>query len=307
MSAPSLIDLNLVSTDTLARLFSLAEKLSGEKPSDRDHFRNRRGLTAALVFFEPSTRTRLSFETACHREGLAPILLDGKASSSLEKGETFEDTLFNIAAMNPSLMVVRCGDELDLEAMSKQLKMPLLNAGWGRRGHPTQALLDVAAIRKFRGPLQGQKLLIIGDVRHSRVAASHFELSRKLGYEVALCGPTEFLPTDTSKFRVFTDLRQGLQWATVAMALRVQLERHAEKVNLETYRERYSLSSASLEALDPHALVMHPGPINHGVELQPEVLKDRRSIVMDQVSHGVWIRQAILRMFLEEGFENERR
>ncbi|MBX2988806.1 MAG: aspartate carbamoyltransferase catalytic subunit [Bdellovibrionaceae bacterium] len=299
MSAASLLDLKSLSAETIARIFSLADRLSGEKPADRDHFPNRRGLSAALVFFEPSTRTRLSFETACLREGLRPVILDGAAGSSLEKGESAEDTLLNIAAMNPSVMVVRSGDALDMEAMSRALPgLPWLNAGWGRRGHPTQALLDLfALVRKGLDPAS-QRLLLIGDVRHSRVAASHFELARVLGYEVALCGPASFLP-ERPTARVFESLRDGLRWATAAMALRVQLERHPGATDLKDYHGRWGLNADSLKALAPKAVIMHPGPVNWGVEMSSDVMRDPRSVILEQVGGGVWIRQALVRRALE--------
>lgn len=298
MSA-SLLDLKTVTADEVARIFALADRLSGEKPADRDYFRQRRGLTAALVFFEPSTRTRMSFEIAAIREGITPVRLDGSAGTSLEKGETAEDTLLNIAAMNPSVIVVRGGDSLDLEAFAKHLKMPILNAGWGRRGHPTQALLDAFTIRKMRGSIRQQRVLLIGDVRHSRVAASHFELAPLLGYEIALCGPREFLP-EAPNVRVFENLREGLEWASVAMALRVQLERHPDAPNLADYHGRWGLNASNLAALGPQALIMHPGPVNWGTELAIEVAKDRRAVILEQVTGGVLIRQTLLRRALGE-------
>lgn len=293
MSA-TLLDLKSMTAEAIARIFALADHLASEKPGDRDFFRFRRGLTAALVFFEASTRTRMSFETACHREGLHPIVLDSALGTSLEKGESAEDTLFNIAAMRPSVMVVRSNDSLNMEAMASVLKMPILNAGWGRKGHPTQALLDIYAIRKHHANLAKQRILLIGDIRHSRVAASHFELAPLLGYEIALCGPESFLP-ETPGRQVFKTLEEGLKWATVAMALRVQLERHPSQTNLQSYHQEWGLNPQSLSALEASALIMHPGPINWGVEMSPEVMKDRRSIILDQVSGGVFLRQALLR------------
>lgn len=240
----------------------------------------------------------MSFETACAREGLTPILLDSGNGTSLEKGETFEDTVLNIAAMNPALMVIRTGDGLDLEAMSKRIPMPILNGGWGKRGHPTQALLDAYAIYRRKGSLRGQKVLLIGDIRHSRVAASHFELARVLGYDIALCGPRSFLPEKTD-FKVFDDLEEGLRWATVAMALRVQLERHEEISELGDFHRTWGLNPASLAALSPEGLVMHPGPVNWGVEMSEDVTRDPRCLILDQVGGGVWIRQALIRYSLE--------
>ncbi len=297
MFANSLIDLQNVSTDFLAHLFSLSEKLSQQKNSDRQLVEQRRGMTVALTFFESSTRTRMSFETACIREGVWPLLLDSKGGTSLDKGETHEDTLLNILAMGPQLLVVRCGDDFDLGRFAQTCSTPILNAGWGRRGHPTQALLDAATWLGHRPDLSGAKLLVVGDIRHSRVVASHLELSRQLGYEIAFCGHEEFLPESTQQ-KVFSKLEDGLQWADAVMALRFQMERHQNR-HFENDFRRFSLTVENLKMLKSDALIFHPGPINHGIELTAEVLKDPRAVVLEQVRRGVWIRQALVRMILE--------
>ncbi|KYG67398.1 aspartate carbamoyltransferase [Bdellovibrio bacteriovorus] len=302
----SLIDLSSLEKTKIDRLFSVADEISeGRSFGLADAKRGSAipfegfGKTGALLFFEASTRTRMSFETACARLGIYPLRLDGKSGSSLEKGETFEDTILNVNAMKPSFLVIRCGDELDFHDIAKKINTPILNAGWGKRGHPTQALLDAYTIRKHLGTCEEQKVLIVGDVRHSRVAASHFELSKKLGYEVALCGPKEFLP-EHSQVKVFSSLKEGLQWSTAAMALRVQLERHENKYSLADYRRDYGFTKENLKALSSKALIMHPGPINQGTELDSEVLQDPRCQVLDQVSNGVFIRQALIYLTLSE-------
>jgi len=296
-SAKSLIDLKSLEKEKINSLFSLADQFA-LKPAPAKGF----GKTGALLFFEASTRTRMSFETASARLGVYPLRLDGKSGTSLEKGETFEDTVLNVAAMKPSCMVIRCGDDLDLQDLQKKISMPLLNAGWGKRGHPTQALLDAYTIRKHLRQCEGQKLLIVGDIRHSRVASSHFELAKTLGYEVALCGPKEFLPSENSPSqKIFTNLQEGLRWATAAMALRVQLERHDTRYSLADYREHFGFTKKNLQALSAQAVIMHPGPINQGTELDSEVLQDPRCQVLDQVSNGVLVRQALLHKVLEGG------
>lgn len=256
------------------------------------------GRTGALLFFEASTRTRMSFETASARLGIHPMILDAVSGTSLEKGETLEDTVLNVAAMQPSYLVIRAGDELDFNLLASKVSMPIFNAGWGKKGHPTQALLDAYTIRKHFGTCEGQRLLIVGDVRHSRVASSHFELAEKLGYEVALCGPKEFLREDFNG-RIFADLKQGLEWATAAMTLRVQLERHAQNYSLDAYRNLYGFTAENLKHLSQRALIMHPGPINQGTELDANVLLDPRCKVLDQVSNGVLVRQSIIYTVLE--------
>lgn len=284
----SILDLQSLEKSKIDNLFSVADAIVAGKLDFKGF-----GKTGALLFFEASTRTRMSFETACARLGVYPLRLDGKSSSSLEKGESQEDTILNVAAMAPAFLVVRCGDDLNLQALSEKVDSPILNAGWGKKGHPTQALLDAYTIRKHLGSCAGQKLLIVGDVRHSRVAASHFELAQKLNYEVALCGPKEFLP-ESGGFKVFSSLQEGLQWATVAMALRVQIERHSSLYSLADYRLSYGFTARNLQALSKQALIMHPGPINQGTEMDAEVLQDPRCQVLDQVSNGVFIRQSLI-------------
>ncbi|WP_374078154.1 aspartate carbamoyltransferase catalytic subunit [Bdellovibrio bacteriovorus] len=292
----SILDLLSLEKTKIDSLFSVADKLSANESIPFEGF----GKTGALLFFEASTRTRMSFETACARLGIYPLLLDGKSGTSLEKGETLEDTVLNVDAMKPSFLVIRCGDDLDLKALSEKVQSPILNAGWGKKGHPTQALLDAYTIRKHLGSCEKQKVLIVGDVRHSRVASSHFELAKKLNYEVALCGPKEFLP-ETGGHKVFSSLKEGLEWATVAMALRVQLERHSSQYSLADYRDQYGFTVKNLKNLSAKALIMHPGPINQGTELDSEVLQDPRCQVLDQVSNGVLIRQSLIYATLSEG------
>lgn len=292
----SILDLSSLEKNKIDFLFSFADQVaSGESVSFKGF-----GKTGALLFFEASTRTRMSFETACVRMGVYPLLLDGAGGTSLEKGETLEDTVLNVEAMQPDFLVIRCGDDLDLKALSQKVSAPILNAGWGRKGHPSQALLDAYTIRKHLGTLQGQRVLIVGDVRHSRVASSHFELAQKLGYEIALCGPAEFLP-ERPVFRVFDKLADGLAWASVAMALRVQLERHSYKYSLAEYRSSYGFTFDNLKTLSANALIMHPGPINHGTEMDTDVLQDARCVVLDQVRNGVFIRQALIALATGEG------
>lgn len=294
-SISSLLDFQSFTPQKFEDLFSLAESLK-EKPRAPRQF----GETLALLFFEPSTRTRMSFESAAFRVGLGPLVFDGGHSTSLEKGETVEDSILNIDAMDPKFVVVRCGGEVDLAAISKKMQAPVINAGWGVKGHPSQGLLDCLTMREsFKKNLSGKKLLIVGDVKHSRVASSHFDMAKANGYEIGQCGPQEFL---RSGEKSFSDLKEGLQWADAVMALRFQFERHDSTVRLskEDYRAQYGLSPTSLKALRPDALIMHPGPINHGIELETEVLDDPRSRVLKQVQNGVYMREAILRWMLGE-------
>ncbi|MGZ3771065.1 MAG: aspartate carbamoyltransferase catalytic subunit [Bdellovibrio sp.] len=294
----SFLDIHSLQTDKIHTLFSLADKFSSNHQGDR--YFHGQGKVGSLLFFEASTRTRMSFETACARLGIYPLRLDSKGGTSLEKGETLEDTVLNVDAMKPSFLVIRCGDELDLADLSEKVNCPILNAGWGKKGHPSQALLDAYTIRKNLGACEKQRVLIVGDVLHSRVASSHFELAKKLNYEVALCGPQEFIGEAAAEHKVFSSLKEGLEWATVAMALRVQLERHKEAYSLNAYRENFGFTQKNLVHLSSKALIMHPGPINQGVEMDTEVLKDSRCKVLDQVSNGVLIRQGLIYLTMSE-------
>lgn len=297
MSKTSLINLQNLTGERIGRLFSIADDLADTKAAPSSKSFNK-GLTAALIFLEPSTRTRMSFEIACLREGVGPVVFDSATGTSLEKGETFEDTMLNIAAMKPSLIVVRSNDTLDMAAVDAQVEAPIINAGWGRQGHPTQALLDAYTLKSRTGRLQGERLLIIGDVRHSRVASSHLELAPLLGYEIGFCGPRAFMP-EAPTVKVFDRLQDGLDWATGVMSLRVQLERHDSQIDLADYHALWGINKNNLKSIRPDAYLMHPGPINWGVEMSADVMKDSRNVILKQVESGARIRQALVRVTLD--------
>jgi aspartate carbamoyltransferase catalytic subunit len=247
----------------------------------------------AHLFFEPSTRTRMSFEMATMRLGATSNLLNAKWGTSLEKDESIEDTILNVAAMKPDALVVRCGDEVDLADLAKRVPMPLLNAGWGQKGHPTQALLDMLTIQEQGRQIAQEHLLFVGDVKHSRVVSSHLELAEKIGYKIAFCGPKEMMPAN-SRTLYFEDLQAGLDWATSVMALRVQLERHREEIKIEDYHQSYQLNPNRVKNWKSKGLILHPGPVNYGVELTQGLTQDPRAVIMEQVAHGVLIRMSIL-------------
>lgn len=258
------------------------------------------GGAIALLFFEPSTRTRMSFEAAAYRVGLGPMVFDGGHRTSLEKGESVEDSILNVAAMQPKILVVRCGDELNLKKLSESLDVPVVNAGWGVVGHPTQALLDVMTLQKSFANLEGLRILFVGDIAHSRVAASHFELLPKLGVQHKVCAPDEFLNKVNAE-RV-SSLTEGLQWADAVVALRVQFERHNQNLSFSSkeYQKAYCINQNHLRMF-PELRVLHPGPINQNLEIESEVLKAKNSLVYEQVKNGVYIREAILRAYLGGG------
>jgi aspartate carbamoyltransferase catalytic subunit len=293
----SLLDLKTFTKNDIEELFSFALELK-QKPRPT----RQKGESVILGFFEASTRTRLSFETAAIRAGLGALVFDGGLKTSLEKGETIEDSLYNMAAMDPQVLVVRCADTVDLPKLAPKLKVPVLNAGWGVQGHPTQALLDQLTLKAKWKSLEGKKLLIIGDLKHSRVAASHLELAAVTGLQLAQVGPENFQLPGSSKIKSFSNLAEALKWADAAMALRFQFERHEAAIafSKEDYRQQFGLNLESLKNLKADGFIMHPGPINHGIEMETEVLTDSRAIVLDQVRHGVYLREAVLRMTLGE-------
>jgi len=291
---PAFIDLKKLSENQIFKLFEKAQSLEKDNSALKEHF-----PPVALLFFEPSTRTRMSFEMACGRLGLSSILLSGKSGTSLEKGESLEDTVLNVAAMKPSLMIVRAQDDLPMDSISQQVKTPWINAGWGKKGHPTQALLDALTIYKFRGQLSKERVLLVGDVRHSRVVASHLELAKALNYQVGCCGPQEFLFETESRVQSFHSLEEGLRWATVVMALRVQNERHDTQHDLFSYHTTWGLNAKTLANLDQQSLILHPGPVNHGVEIDSQVFHDPRCRILEQVTQGVFLRQALISTLLK--------
>ena len=182
-----------------------------------------------------------------------------------------------------------------------RLRRVSVRAGWGVSAHPTQALLDVMTLLPRWKSLDGKKLLIVGDLRHSRVASSHIQLAKILGYQIGQCGPAHFLVNDTG-IQNFANISEGLKWADAVMALRNQFERHDAQIDFskENFRKQFGLNKENLINLSKGSFILHPGPINHGIELETDVLQDPRSLVLDQVQHGVYLREALLRQFLGE-------
>jgi aspartate carbamoyltransferase catalytic subunit len=303
----SLLDTRSFSESDIHSLFSFSDVLRERGEKTGFFYQPQRPPAAgskvvALLFFEPSTRTRLSFETAAYRLGVSATIMEPE-SSSLTKGETLSDTVLNVAAMKPDAIVVRWGSTEELNDVLPSLKIPVVNAGSGTLAHPTQALLDAYTIMRERGKVRGERVLIVGDIRHSRVAHSNFDVLTKLGAEVGVCGPDHFLPTSKMpyKLNMFRTLEEGVRWATVCMGLRIQLERHDSadiKDRLAEYHAKWGFTPKVLQSFSDTGILMHPGPINHGVEFDSRVLYDRRSRVLEQVQNGVVIRAAILSRIL---------
>jgi len=256
-----------------------------------------RDITIANVFFENSTRTRLSFELAEKRLS-ADIVNFAASSSSVSKGETLIDTVNNILAMKVDMIVMRHPYPGAGIFLSKHVDAQLVNAGDGAHEHPTQALLDAFSIRERLGDVAGKKVAIIGDILHSRVALSNILCLRKLGAEVMVCGPTTLIPRHIGSLgvKVEYDLLKALKWCDVANMLRIQLERQdiAYFPSLREYSMLYGLNKRLLDSLDKEITIMHPGPINRGVEITSDVADSHHSIILDQVQNGVAIRMAVL-------------
>jgi aspartate carbamoyltransferase catalytic subunit len=256
-----------------------------------------RGSTIINVFFEASTRTRSSFEIAGKRLS-ADVVNFSSSGSSVSKGETLLDTARNLEAMHPDFLVVRHPSSGAAHYLAQRLRCIVVNAGDGQHEHPTQALLDAFTIRKRVGRIEGLRVAIIGDVAHSRVARSNALLLTKMGASVILCAPPTMMPAGAQRFgvEVTSDMDAAVRGADVVMMLRVQLERQSQRL-FSTEREyfaQFALTRARLGAAADGAIVMHPGPMNRGLEIASDVADGARSVILDQVSHGVAIRMAIL-------------
>ncbi len=281
-----------------------------EKAANLEPHYKYKNKNACILFFEPSTRTQISFDLAVRDCGMQAVTFNPE-TSSLKKGETVLDTLLNLEAMGFDLFIIRHGypDE-NLQDLSEQIKVPIINAGEGISGHPSQALLDCYTILKERRKLEGEKVLFVGDIKHSRVVQSNIELMKILGLEVALCAPEGFLPVK-GKYegtKVFDKLEDGMEWATVLMSLRTQFERHEEFGNgiqsyaklKETFVKNYSITGSRLKNWKKDGIIMHPGPFNRGIEIQSEILDDPRNCIFKQVANGRRIRRALIDSIIGE-------
>ncbi len=257
-----------------------------------------RGKTIINLFFEASTRTRTSFEIAGKRLSADTINISA-STSSVVKGETLIDTARNLEAMNPDVIVIRHSAAGAPHLLATLVKQSIINAGDGAHEHPTQALLDMMTIKEKKGTLTGLKVAIVGDIAHSRVARSNIYGLAKMGAQVVLAGPATMLPRGIEQMGVqaFTKLEDAIVDADVVMMLRIQLEREKQNIfpSLREYSQHYCLNSRNIKLARPDAIVMHPGPINRGVEISPDIADDlSRSVILDQVNKGVAVRMALL-------------
>lgn len=253
---------------------------------------------ACMLFLEPSTRTQLSFDLAFRDNGIIPVVFP--ENSSLKKGESLLDTLLNLESMGFSMFVIRHGYRVEsLLEISKKIQTPIINAGEGTTGHPTQALLDAYTIYKNSSNFKKEKILFVGDIVHSRVVSSNVELLKKIGIEYAFCGPESFLPKSNSK--KFSDFNEGLEWATTVMCLRNQFERHQdndpEKIK-KVFQRDYCLDKKRIKFFKKDGLVLHPGPFNRDVEIASDILSDKRIKIFEQVTYGRKIRATLIKSIL---------
>ena len=257
-----------------------------------------RGKTVAMAFFESSTRTRISFTTAAARLGADTMALQAE-SSSLKKGESLLDTVRTLEAMRPDGIVIRHASSGAPDFVARRLEIPVINAGDGTHEHPTQALLDALTIRDRKGKLEGRNVTILGDILHSRVARSNIHLLSKFGVRITLCGPAMWVPRELERLaanlRVVHRVEEALDGADVVMVLRVQTERiHEPALAPDEYIAGYQLTPARLRLAQPDALVLHPGPIVRGLEIDSAVADGPQSGVLEQVTNGLAIRMALL-------------
>ena len=297
LSVDHLLGIKYLTTSDIELIFKTADNFKKIINQPIKKVPSLRDITIANLFFENSTRTKLSFELAEKRLS-ADVINFSSASSSVTKGETLLDTVNNILAMKVDIVVMRHPNPGASVFLSRNIDAKIVNAGDGTHEHPTQALLDSYSIREKYGEVKGKKIVIIGDILHSRVALSNVYCLQKLGAEVRVCGPSSLMPKHLDALNVshFSDLKEALNWCDVANVLRIQLERQAVNYfpSLREYAMVYGINKDLLDSLGKEITIMHPGPINRGVELSSDVADSKHSIILDQVENGVAIRMAVI-------------
>lgn len=302
LSTQHLLGIKQLSPADIELIFSTADNFKEVINRPIKKVPSLRDITIANLFFENSTRTKLSFELAEKRLS-ADIINFSAAASSVSKGETLIDTVDNILAMKVDMLVMRHPNPGAHIFLSKHIDATIVNAGDGAHEHPTQALLDAFSMREKFGDLKGKKVVIVGDILHSRVALSNIYCLQKLGAEVMVCGPPTLMPKYIQELgvKVSCHLDEALDWCDIAMMLRIQLERQTGSMtsvkyfpSLREYHQLYGLTMERLNRLETVPTIMHPGPINRGVEISSEVADSKHSIILNQVENGVAIRMAVL-------------
>ncbi|MBW3468724.1 aspartate carbamoyltransferase catalytic subunit [Arthrospiribacter ruber] len=297
LSSRHLLGIKDISPEDIQLIFETADNFKDVLNRPIKKVPSLRDITIANIFFENSTRTKLSFELAEKRLS-ADVVNFSSSNSSVKKGETLIDTVNNILSMKVDMVVMRHSSPGAPHFLSRNIKANIVNAGDGTHEHPTQALLDAFSIREKLGDVAGKKVAIIGDILHSRVALSNIFCLQKLGAEVMVCGPVTLLPKyiDTLGVKVEHDVQKALEWCDVANILRIQLERQQIKYfpSLREYSLYYGVNRKMLDRLNKEIVIMHPGPINRGVELNSDVADSEHSIILHQVENGVAVRMAVL-------------
>lgn len=298
LSTKHLLGIKDLTRDDIQLILSTAEQFKEVLQRPVKKVPSLRDITIVNLFYENSTRTRMSFELAEKRLS-ADVLNFAATTSSAAKGETLLDTVNNILSMKVDMVVMRHSASGAPHFLAKHIPAAIVNAGDGINEHPTQALLDAFSMKEKLGRLEGLKVAIVGDIMHSRVALSNMYLLKKMGAEVTVAGPPTLIPTYIQQaldVRVEYNLKKALQWCDVANVLRIQLERQNQPLfsSLREYNLAYGINRKLLESLDKEIVIMHPGPINRGVELDSDVADGPFSIVLNQVENGVAVRMAVL-------------
>ena len=297
LSAEHLLGIKYLTKEDISLIFKTADNFKKIINQPIKKVPSLRDITVANLFFENSTRTKLSFELAEKRLS-ADVINFSSTASSVKKGETLIDTVNNILAMKVDIVVMRHPNPGASVFLSRNIEAKIINAGDGTHEHPTQALLDAYSIREKYGEVKGKKIVIIGDILHSRVALSNIYCLQKLGAQVRVCGPSTLIPKFINKLGVkhISNLKEALNWCDIANVLRIQLERQDVKYfpSLREYAMVFGINKDLLMNLDKEITIMHPGPINRGVELTSDVADSGQSIILDQVENGVAIRMAAL-------------
>lgn len=297
ISTPHLLGIKNITLSDINTILSTAKEFKEVINRPIKKVPSLRDITIANVFFENSTRTKLSFELAEKRLS-ADVINFSASGSSVKKGETLLDTVNNILSMKVDMVVMRHSSPGAPHFLAKHIKANIVNAGDGTHEHPTQALLDAFSMQEKVGNLEGKKIAIIGDITHSRVALSNIFCLKKMGADVTICGPKTLIPKHLDKLgvNISHNVKETLKWCDVANVLRIQLERQHIKFfpSLREYSLFFGITKAMLNELDKEIVLMHPGPINRGVELSSDAADSHHSIILDQVENGVAVRMAIL-------------
>ncbi len=303
LSTKHLLGIKYITPDDIELIFETTDQFKEVINRPIKKVPSLRDVTIANLFFENSTRTRISFELAEKRLS-ADVINFSASSSSVSKGETLLDTVNNILSMKVDMVVMRHPAPGAHMYLSKRIDANIINAGDGTHEHPTQGLLDAYSIRERLGSVRGKKIVIVGDIKHSRVALSNIYCLNKLGAEVKLCGPPTLMPKHIESLgvKVEHDLKKALEWCDVANVLRIQLERQQIKYfpSLREYSMFYGVNRAVLDSLSKPITILHPGPINRGVEISSDVADSEHSIILQQVENGVAVRMAVLYLLADK-------